>query len=183
MSSKYRINDHQSPHFISFATVQWVDALTRPVYKDIILESLKYCQKEKGLIVYAWVIMTNHVHLIISAKEEEKLSNIIRDFKRHTSKTILKAIEENNRESRRSWMLWIFKKAGEQNSNNKNYQFWQQDNHPIELSTIKMVEQRLVYLHENPVVEGIVREAEEYLYSSAKDYSGGKGLLEIEFIV
>lgn len=127
--------------------------------------------------------MTNHVHLIISAKEEENLSNIIRDFKRHTSKTILKAIEENNRESRRGWMLWIFKKAGEQNSNTKNYQFWQQDNHPIELSTIKMVEQRLAYLHENPVEEGIVREAEDYLYSSAKDYSGGKGLLEIEYLV
>ncbi len=79
-------------------------------------------------------------------------------------------------------MLWIFKKAGERNSNNKNYQFWRQDNHPIELSTNKIMEQRLNYLHNNPVEAGIVEEPEHYLYSSARDYAGQKGLLNVEFI-
>ncbi len=79
MGSKYKIVDHQALHFLSFATVQWVDALTRPTYKDVIVKSLQYCQNEKGLVLYAWVIMTNHVHLIASAKEGYNLSDIIQD--------------------------------------------------------------------------------------------------------
>ncbi len=86
MSSKYNISDHQSPHFISFAVVQWIDALSRPDYKEVILDSLRFCQKEKGLVLNAWVIMSNHVHLICSAKEEMNLSDILRDFKKFTSK-------------------------------------------------------------------------------------------------
>ena len=182
MSVKYKIRNQESLHFLSFATVEWVDVFTRLIYKEVIIESLKYCQENKGLLLYAYCIMTNHVHLIISSKEGYKQEDIIRDFKKHTSKQLLKLIEENKAESRRNWMLWIFKKAGEKNSNNKNYQFWRQDNHPIELSTNEMMEQRLDYIHNNPVEEGIVAEPEHYLYSSAGDYAGKKGLLKIEFI-
>ena len=135
MSSKYKINDHQSLHFITFATVEWVDALSRPLYKDVIIESLKFCTINKGLALYAYVIMSNHVHLIASAKEGYNLSDILRDFKKHTSKTLLVMIAENKQESRRSWMLWLFQSAGSKNSNNKKFQFWRQDNRPIELST------------------------------------------------
>lgn len=182
MSSKYRINDHQALHFVTFATIEWVDALSRPNYKDIIIDSLKYCQAKKGLVVYAYVIMNNHVHLIISACDGFNLSSILRDFKKHTSKTILKSIEDNNKESRKGWMLWLFRSAGTKNSNNTYYQFWQQDNRPIELSNNQMLDQRLNYIHQNPVAERTVNEPEHYVYSSAIDYSGGKGLLDITFI-
>lgn len=182
MSVKYKIRNQEKLHFLSFSTVEWIDVFTRTMYKDTLVESLKYCQEKKGLLLYAWVIMTNHVHLIISSKEEIKQEHIIRDFKKHTSKELLKLIEENKQESRRNWMLWIFKKAGERNSNNKYYQFWRQDNHPIELSTNEMMQQRLDYIHNNPVEEGIVDEPEHYLYSSARDYCGLKGMLELESI-
>ena len=122
------------------------------------------------------------MHLIASAKEGKSLSDILRDFKKHTSKTLLKEILNNDKESRRSWMKWIFESAAKQNSNNKNYQFWQQDNRPVELSTNEMMDQRLAYLHNNPVMEGIVFEAEQYVYSSAINYAGGKGLLDVEFL-
>ena len=182
MSTKYKIRDQTKLHFISFAVVEWVDAFTRNLYKDILIESLRYCQQSKGLLLYAWCIMTNHLHLIISSVDGVKQEDIIRDFKKYTSKQLLKTIKENKQESRRNWMLWIFKKAGEKNSNNKNYQFWQQDNHPIELSTNAMMEQRLEYLHNNPVVAGIVDEPEHYVYSSARDYAGIKGLLDLVYI-
>jgi hypothetical protein len=94
----------------------------------------------------------------------------------------LKLIEENTQESRRNWMMWIFKKAGERNSNNKYCQFWRQDNHPMELSTNEMMQQRLDYIHNNPVVEGLMDEPEHYVYSSARDYAGLKGMLELEHI-
>ena len=101
--------------------------------------------------------MSNHVHLILSATEPNKLSDILRDLKKFTSTNIIKAITENAKESRKSWMLWIFKDAGEKNNRNKDYQFWQQDNHPIECNTNEILETRLVYLHQNPVRAGLVR--------------------------
>lgn len=183
MSSKYTISDHQRAHFITFATVEWIDALSRPVYKDVMIDSLRYCQQHKGLALHAYVIMNNHVHLIASAREGFNLSDILRDLKKYTSKALLELIQgSETRESRRGWMLWIFRSAGERNSNNKEFQFWQQDNHPVELSTPTMLEQRLNYLHNNPVVERIVNEPEHYVYSSAINYAGGKGLLDLELL-
>ena len=76
--------------------------------------SLKYCIEEKGLEVYAW-IMSSHIHLIIGKTGEEKLESILRDLKRHTSKAILKSIEENTQESRKEWILWMFSRAGKKN--------------------------------------------------------------------
>ena len=103
-------------------------------YVSSLIESLTYCQKEKGLLVHAYCIMPNHLHLIISAANGNS-SDVIRDFKKFTSAKVLKTIEENNKESRRKWMLWIFKKAGVNNNRNTSYQFWHQENHPIECST------------------------------------------------
>ncbi|MBV8390965.1 MAG: transposase [Mucilaginibacter sp.] len=179
MPSKYRIYNSQEIYFITFAVVEWVDALSRPYYKDIILESLKHCQQKKGLILYAYVIMNNHVHLIASANEGYNLSDILRDLKKFTSKKLISEIENNIQESRKRWMLWIFRSNGERNSNNEKYQFWQQDNHPVCLDSGHLIDQRLDYLHNNPVKEGIVEEPEHYVYSSARDYAGIKGLLDI----
>jgi REP element-mobilizing transposase RayT len=182
MSRAYKIQNKEGIYFISFATVGWLDVFTRRAYKDILVESLEYCQKEKGLILYAWCVMTNHVHLIAKSKEGVELSGIIRDFKKFTSKKIINAITENIQESRKEWMLSIFKSAGAYNCNNKEYQFWRQDNKPIELWSNEVLQQKLDYIHNNPVIEGIVENAEDYLYSSARDYAGIKGLLVVELI-
>nr|WP_255369939.1 transposase [Mucilaginibacter sp. OK283] len=152
--------------------------MTRRAYKDIIVESLKYCIKHKGLQLHGWVIMSNHVHLIISTNDKP-MQDILRDVKRHTSKAITKAIIENVQESRREWMLWFFEREGKSNPNNENYQFWQQGNHPIEIYTNKVLDQKLDYIHNNPVTAGWVDEPHHFLYSSARDYAGGKGLIDI----
>jgi REP element-mobilizing transposase RayT len=144
---------------------------------------MEHCIDQKGLVVHAWVIMTNHVHLIISKKEPaKKIESILGDLKKFTSLKIIQAIESNPKESRKEWMVRAFRKAGKSNPNNKEYQFWQQDNHPIELVTNEMIEQRLEYIHQNPVEAGFVSHAEDYLYSSAADYAGEKGLLKIELL-
>lgn len=179
----YQIKDHGALHFITFATVQWVDVFTRKEYSDIIVESLIFCKENKGLRIHAWCIMSNHLHLILSVNETNNLSDILRDFKKFTSSKIIKAIKNNDHESRKNWMLWIFKKAGEENKRNRDYQFWRQENHPVELSTNEMIDQRLNYLHDNPVRSGSVRSAEEYVYSSAIDYyTTERGVIEIDFI-
>jgi putative transposase len=158
------------------------DVFTRRDYKDILVDSLKYCIANKGLELYAWVIMSNHIHLIIGTKDKP-LESILRDIKRHTSKALVKAIDENKLESRREWMLWFFEREGQINPNNEHHQFWQQGSHPIELWSNEVMDQKLDYLHNNPVVAGWVDEAEHYLYSSARDYAGGKGLIDIILLV
>ena len=179
----YSIKDQHAIHFITFAVVQWVDVFSRREYADIVVESLKFCQQKKGLRIHAWCIMTNHVHLIVSASEPDRLSDILRDFKKFTSSQVLKAIIENERESRKNWMLWIFKKAGEKNNRNKEYQFWQQDNHPVQCDTNDILDSRINYLHENPVRAAIVRRGQDYLYSSAIDYyTQESGLMEVDFV-
>lgn len=169
-------------HFITFAVVDWVDVFTRMEYRDIVVESLRYCQQKKGLNLHGWTLMSNHIHLIISARDGYSPSEILRDFKKFTSYHILRAIEQNSRESRRDWMLQLFKKAGQLNSRNATFQFWQQDNQPKELNSNEMLDQKLNYIHNNAVEAGLVVNAEDWLYSSAVDYAGGKGLLKIVFL-
>ncbi len=177
----YKIGNQSAIHFITFATVEWVDVFTRKQYANIIVDSLKYCQQEKGLVIYGWCLMSNHLHLIVSA-ENDNLSDILRDFKKYTAVQLIKAIKENTQESRKNWMLWIFKTAGSKNSNNKNYQFWRQDNHTKELDTSYLLKQKLDYIHNNPVESGIVVNCFDYLYSSARNYSEQNGLLAVTLI-
>jgi REP element-mobilizing transposase RayT len=183
MSTKYKFSNPDRIYFVSFATIGWIDVFTRQIYRDVFLESLVYFRKEKGLNIHAWVVMSNHIHLIISAKDGASLSDAMRDLKKFTSFKILKEIKDNPSESRRDWMLYLFAKAGKENSNNTNYQFWRQDNHPIELDFhSNMFEQRLNYIHNNPVEAGLVEKEEDYLYISARDYQEGKGLIEMDVL-
>lgn len=172
MGRKYRIRDQDLLYFVTFTVVRWLDVFTRNEYKDIFMDSLKYCQKHKGLELCAYCIMTNHVHLIIGRTGEHPLEGIIRDLKKYTSVRILEAIEENPKESRKDWLLYLFERAGRYNPNNTKYQFWQQHSHPLELNSNQKVLAYLNYIHENPVKEGIVFQAEDYVYSSATNYAG-----------
>lgn len=182
MSSKYKVGEDAIPHFVTFSVVGWIDVFSREQYKELFLESLKYCQEKKGMVLHAWVIMTNHVHLIISSISN-KLEHVVRDLKKFTSKQIIKTIQENNAESRKEWMLNIFSYTGKNNNNNKEFQFWKQDYHPIELDTPEKMKQRLDYLHENPVRGGLVWEPWHYKYSSAIDYyTNEHGLLKVEHL-
>lgn len=179
----YLIKNQFAIHFITFATVQWVDVFTRTEYADIVVESLKFCKKSKGLKIHAWCVMSNHLHLIISSEEPNKLSDILRDLKKFTATQIIKAIERNPKESRKNWLLWIFKKAGLENSRNNEYQFWQQDNHPIECDHLSILDSKMAYLHENPVRAGWVRNEQDYIYSSGIDYyQQEKGLIDLDLL-
>lgn len=179
-SQGYKINDQTKPHFLTFTVVDWVDVFTRKRYKDIIIESLQYCIENKGLQVFGFVIMSNHIHCIFQ-QEDGKLSDIIRDFKKHTSKTILKSIQEEP-ESRREWMLERFKNATETHKRNKTFQFWKYGKHPEEIYSQEFLWSKLDYIHLNPIRSGIVQKASDYLYSSANNYVNSTGLLQISCV-
>ena len=158
-------------YFITLTVVDWVHIFTRQIYKDYLVDNLAFCQKNKGLEIIAYVIMTNHVHLI--ARSQKNLSDWLRDFKSFTSKGLYKLIESNETESRKEWMLEIFSRHGITNDLNKDFQVWQNGSYPVclPLNYVSMIEQKTSYIHNNPVRAGIVPEAHMYTYSSANPLS------------
>jgi REP element-mobilizing transposase RayT len=178
----HKIVNQNAPHFVTLSVVGWIDVFSRDMYRKIIIDSLSFCQKEKGLVINAYVIMSNHIHMICYTKEPFLLSEVLRDFKKFTANFIIESIQNNEKESRKKWMLQLFAYFAKYNKNNKIHQFWQQGNHPVELSTPKWINQKLAYIHLNPVRNGLVQQEEDYLYSSAGVYAGREGLLEIEKI-
>ena len=174
----YQIQDQSKIHFITATVVDWVDVFSRKRYRDIVIESLDYCIKNKGMLLYGYVIMTNHIHIVVQS-EEAKLSDLIRDFKKFTAKNILNSIESEP-ESRRDWLLKRFEFACKSHSRNEKYQFWRYGSHAEEIYTDKFLWQKLDYIHLNPIRAGIVEKAAHYLYSSASNYVDGKGILEIQ---
>lgn len=168
-------------HFLTCTVAQWADVFTRKLYIEIIEDSLNFCIDNKGLVVYGYVVMSNHVHLLVSAKENN-LSDLLRDFKKFTSQQITKAIDGNAGESRKRWLMWLFTKEKATVEKVATYRFWQPDNHAEECFSLSFMWQKLEYIHNNPVRAGIVKAAEMYQYSSAADYFYGKqmGRVKIE---
>lgn len=177
MSEGYQITNQNARYFLTLRVVKWVDVFSRQIYRDIVLDCLKYCIHHKGLVLYSYVIMTNHLHLIVRS-DVGRISDTIRDFKSYTAKQILEAIDSNV-ESRRDWMLKRFEFSARRNRRNSLHQFWKHGNHAIFLDVPGLVRQKCHYIHQNPVRAGFVARASDWLYSSAANYEGEAGLINV----
>jgi REP element-mobilizing transposase RayT len=180
MPTGYRIQDQQGLYYLTLQVVEWIDVFTRQSYKDIIIENLRFCQQNKRFTIFAYVIMSNHVHMLVQS-ETGKLSETIRDFKSYTSKVILNQVESGN-ESRKEWMLDVFAKAALKHERNSKYQFWTHENHSEHIYSNKFIAQKIEYIHANPVRAGIVFKPEDYIYSSAKNYAGLENILDVQLL-
>ncbi len=125
--------------------------------------------------------MPNHIHFIFRSGKEQPME-LLRDFKRYTSRKMIETIQSNSQESRKEWLLWMFKRAGSKQRNVKTYQFWQHHNRPIELWSTKVLQQKIAYIHNNPVKSGFVVHPEDWKYSSARNFQGDQTELEIDNI-
>jgi putative transposase len=159
--------------------IDWIDIFTRKEYKLEIVDSLNYCVAHKGLEVYAWCLMSNHLHMLCRAKEPVFLSDIMRDFKSYVAKKILLSLETESIDSRSKWILNQYEFRGNISKRIKTYRFWADGFHAIGIESAKFFEQKLHYIHQNPVRALIVEEEHHYLFSSARDYAGIKGLVEV----
>ena len=142
-------------YFMTMTVVDWIDLFTHVTQKQLIVDSLKYCQENKGLNILGCSLMPCHLHLIANTKIPFDLDNVVRDFKRHTSKYAIFLIE-NEAESRKEWQMDKFAHAGKMHPKNKNHKVWQDKNHAIELYSERVAWQKLNYIHRNPVVDKIV---------------------------
>jgi putative transposase len=166
MSESYKIHG-DGLYFVSFSVVGWLDVFTRRIYQEILIDSLQFCQTNKNFKLYSYCIMPNHMHFIANS-ENGSLTSVLRSFKSHTAKELMKAIKENPKESRKDLFMHQFGYYGKKNKN-AELQFWKHDNHPIYLYSNEMIDQKMNYIHENPVVAGFVNEAQEWRLSSANE--------------
>ncbi len=179
MSRNYKFHNKEGLYFVSFATVNWIDVFTRQLYFDVLIESINYCRAEKGMELYAYCFMPSHVHFVFRSTKNNP-AGLLRDFKRHTSRKMVEAIENNPQESRREWLLEKFEEAAYAKRNVWKYQFWQHHNKPIELWSEKVIKQKIDYIHNNPVASGFVTETIQWKYSSARNFEGDHTILIID---
>lgn len=171
MSVCYKIRQEHGLNFLTCTIVGWIDLFSRQVYRDIVIDCWRYCQEHKGLEIHAFVFMSNHIHLIASCKPPFELTQVMRDWKRHSARQILNYLEDEKRpESRRFWIKRLFSFFAIGKKYKQEYQVWQHDNHPIELYSPDVIEQKLQYIHLNPVKAGWVCLPEHWKYSSAGFY-------------
>ncbi len=176
----YKIRDQAPTHFVTFTIEGWIDIFSRQCYRDIIIDSFKFCKTNKGLKLGAYVIMSNHVHAIVTATNAN-LSDVIRDFKTFTSKAITASILREP-ESRKDWLLYMFKFYANQKASSDTFKVWTNNNHPEAIFSDDFMRTKLNYIHQNPVRAGIVSEPYYYKYSSASNYENGKGIIDIDFL-
>ncbi len=164
--SEYRKTTANELFYVTLTTVGWIDVFSRDSCKQLLIENLQYCQQQEGLEIYAYVIMSNHLHLIAASRNTE-LSQLLGRFKSHTAKKIISMIETDPGESRKEWLLYLFSWFAKGNKQYEKYHFWQYTNHPTLLYSQEVIKQKLNYIHQNPVRAGLVTDPEHYLYSSA----------------
>ena len=175
MSAKYKIRDQQGLNFLTCTVCGWIDLFSRAEFRDIILESWKYCREHKGLQIWGYVIMTNHIHLIANTKAPFKLEAVMSNFKSYTARLIIdRLLDESNPESRREWLLYLFSYFALGKKHKQTYQVWQHDSHPIELYGEHVVSHKLDYIHLNAVRSGFVDKPDDWKYSSAPFYAATK---------
>ena len=172
MSTRYKIRDQHGLNYMTCSIVGWVDLFTRQIYRDIVLDTWRFCQKEKGFQVHAYAFMSNHLHFIASCRAPYRLEDVMRDWKAYSARQILLYIKDSsNPESRREWLLYLFSYFALGRKDKQDYQVWQHDNHPIELFSEEVISQKLDYIHLNPVKAGMVEKPEDWRYSSAPFYA------------
>ena len=152
-------------HFLTFTTIEWIDIFTKSEYFDLIIGTFKHCQKNSGLLLHGFVIMTNHLHCLVSAKESYYLENIVASFKKFTTSQIKELLEKDNRK----YISALIKSSYAKKKNN-SFQIWQRENYPEIIESEKFFLQKLNYIHNNPVVKCYVSKPEDWLYSSARNY-------------
>jgi REP element-mobilizing transposase RayT len=175
MSTKYKFIDKQGVYFTTSKVVGWADVFTRDVYRNILLDSIRFCQKNQGLSVHAWVLMTNHLHMICSFHAKQEPGLVLKNMKSFTAIKLIDAIINNPKESKKEYMLNLFEAEGKKSSSNQRFKFCsrkQSDgkNHPVLLDSDLLFSQKLNYLHWNPITAGFVAEPWHWIYSSATDY-------------
>ncbi|NIA12861.1 MAG: transposase [Nitrospiraceae bacterium] len=163
MRSRYRVVESSGVYFLTATVVEWVPVFIADDACCIVTAALDFCRLHKGLRLYAYVIMENHIHLVAEAPD---LIRVVQAFKRHTARELVQWAENTGK----NWMLnqfGFFKKRYKRTS---RHQVWQEGVHPQILQDDNVLRQKIEYIHNNPVRRGYVDTPEHWRYSSARNF-------------
>lgn len=181
MSEKYKTTEKDKGYFVTFTVTEWEKVLLDDDFKIIVTDAIRHCQLNRDLLLYAYCIMPNHVHLIVQSDGKESVSEILRDLKKHTSKEIVKKLQSSSTPENKR-ILSVFKAAGEKLKRIKGYKVWIDGNRPVVLFSNKFIWQKLQYIHDNPVSAGLASGQLDYKFCSARNYAEMKGVLDVHLI-
>ena len=171
--SRYTITEPDMPHFLTCTVMEWLPVFSHPEAVAILLASWSFLREQQGLRLYGYVVLENHTHFIAQA---DHLDRCLASFKSFTARKMISFLNANGREAlltRLSFSKRAFKE-------DREYQFWQEGSHAELILSEAMMREKLEYIHANPVRRGYVDRAEDWRYSSARNYAGVTGLLEID---
>lgn len=170
-------------YFLTLNTVDRIDVFVRPAYKEIIVKALNHFVEESAVNIYSWCLMSSHLHLLIGTRQDNGPAYFERDFKKYTTPALIKAIDMEA-DLRREWMLQRFEDYSKSLKRLEKMSLWQGCSSPLHIDTSQpgLLLDRIELIHENPVKEKVVDTPEMYLYSSARDYAGGKGMVKVKVL-
>jgi putative transposase len=170
--SRYKIFEEYQPHFLTCTVIHWLPLFSKPDVVEIIKDSLTFLQEHERLQLYAYVIMENHLYLIASSND---LGKEIGDFKSYTARKIIDYLEERNARD----ILHQIAQSKTAHKKDRDYQFWQEGSHPEAIMGHEIMRQKIGYVHANPVRRGYVDKPREWRYSSARNYEGEEGYIDV----
>jgi putative transposase len=170
--SRYRFFETEYPYFLTNTIVGWLPVFTRPEAVNIIYDSWRHCQRQRGLLILGYVILENHLHLIASAPD---LPTVMQNFKSFTARSLIDLLERRSA----AGLLRQLQAHKPRHKTDSDYQLWQEGHHPEQIRTEAMMWQKLEYIHNNPVARGYVDDPLHWRYSSARNYAGSPGLIDV----
>ena len=170
--SRYRIHTLDAPHFLTCTVVGWLPLFARPAAPAVVLDALRFLQAEERLTLYAYVLMVNHLHLIAEADD---LAREVAAFKSYTARRIIDCLTATGARP----TLRQLARHKRRHKSDRTYQVWQEGSHPQQIQGRAMLQQKLDYVHMNPVRRGYVDDPTHWRYSSARSYAGQEGLVTV----
>lgn len=171
--TRYRVSKPHAPHFLTTTVVNWLPVFASRPIAQIVLDSLTFLQEHDRMIVYAYVLLENHLHLVAEADD---LGKEMGDFKSFTARRVIDFLHD--RHANRVLDQLNFHKL--RHKEDRDYQLWQEGSHPQLIQGLEMMRQKVEYIHHNPVKRGYVDDPVHWRYSSARNYAGLPGLIEVQ---
>ena len=177
MRTRYKfLESENNLYFLTFTVVEKIPVFTNSQYCNVIIENFKFYQENKNLKIFNYVIMDNHVHMIMSHKKD--IGKVVQDFKKYTAKQALELLTNDSRQ----WIKYLLKFFKKSYKSVSTYQFWQEGSHPELIQTQEMYNQKVEYIHNNPVKRGLVYEDRDWYYSSARNLYGLENPFEVDIL-
>jgi len=171
--TRYKIYEPEKPYFITFTILNWLPVFTRKESVEVLINSLKYLKESDELKLYAYVILENHLHLVLKSKD---LVLTVQKFKSYTAKEIINLLKKSGA----STLLEQFALNKKNHKKESKYQIWEEGYAPKLIQGEEMMRNKIEYIHNNPVKRGFVDEPWYWRYSSARNYRGMDGLIDVE---